>query len=166
MFSRFSLTEGRLVSRATKVIIICFAVLWNGQLLAATDDDLSKEYSECMDKSGGVTGEMLACNDAEIRRQDALLNANYKKLMSKLSGARQKALLKAQRAWLKFREAHCDFVGSGESTAAILGYSSCLLTMTAERAKELPDHMPPEGARQFFAVRRTTPAPATRTAPP
>lgn len=57
MFSRFSLTEGRLVSRATKVIIICFAVLWNGQLLAATDDDLSKEYSECMDKSGGVTGE-------------------------------------------------------------------------------------------------------------
>jgi uncharacterized protein YecT (DUF1311 family) len=142
MFSHFA--EGRLVSRAAKVMVICFAVLWNGQLLAATENEFSKEYSDCLDKSGGVTGEMLACSDAEIRRQDALLNANYKKLMSKLSRARQKALLKAQRAWLKFREAHCDFVGSGEGTAAVLGYSSCLLNMTAERAKELPDHIPPE----------------------
>jgi hypothetical protein len=31
-------TASRLVSRATKVMIICLAVLWNGQLLAETDD--------------------------------------------------------------------------------------------------------------------------------
>jgi hypothetical protein len=66
MFSHFA--EGRLVSHVTTIMIICFAVLWNGQLLAAIDDEFSKEYSDCMDKSGGVTGEMLACNDAEIRR--------------------------------------------------------------------------------------------------
>ena len=156
MFCHFSLTEvsatttptnkqagtaSRLISCATKVMIICLAVLWNGQLLAAPakDDDLSKEYSDCIDKaSQGVTAEMFECNGEELDRQDARLNDVYKKLISKLSPDRKKALLKAQRAWIKFREANCDswFDPQG-GTAARMNSSGCLLTMTATRAKEL-----------------------------
>jgi uncharacterized protein YecT (DUF1311 family) len=87
-------TANRLVSRVTKVTIICLAVLWNGVLLAATDDDLSKEYAVCIDKSGGVTVSILECNGDELDRQDARLNDNYKKLMSKLSRDQKKALMK------------------------------------------------------------------------
>jgi uncharacterized protein YecT (DUF1311 family) len=153
MFKHFALPEvsptiahanrqadtSRLVSRATKVMIICLAVLWNGQLLAETDDGLSKEYSACIDKaSRGVTAEMLECNGKELDRQDARLNNAYKKLTSKLSRDRKNALLKAQRAWIKFREANCDYwLDPDGGTAARMNASGCLLTMTATRAKEL-----------------------------
>src|SRR5262245_23377905 len=133
-------TASRLVSRVTKVMIICLAVLWNGVLLAATDDDLSKEYSVCNDKSGGVTVSILECNGDELDRQDARLNDNYKKLMSKLSRDQKKALVEAQRAWIKFRKANCDFTYPADGgSAARLGASGCWLTMTATRAKELGD---------------------------
>jgi uncharacterized protein YecT (DUF1311 family) len=138
-------TASRLVSRVTKVMIICLAVLWNGALLAATDDDLSKEYSVCMDKSGGVTPEMLECNGAEFDRQDARLNDNYKKLMSQQSRDQKKALLGAQRAWIKFRKANCDFYYDPKGgSAARLGGSSCWLTMTAARATELKTLLDPD----------------------
>jgi uncharacterized protein YecT (DUF1311 family) len=36
-----------------------------------------------MDRSNGVTSEMLDCTSAEFTRQDARLNENYKTLMAK-----------------------------------------------------------------------------------
>ena len=90
-------------------MIISLAVLWNGQLLAETDEGLSKEYSDCMNKVENTTSGMLQCGGEELDRQDARLNDAYKKLLSKLSPDRKKALLKAQRAWIKFREANCDY---------------------------------------------------------
>ena len=78
-------TASRLVSCATKVMIICLAVLWNGQLLAETDDTSSKEYSECLDKAvKGAWADMFECNGDELDRQDARLKDTHKKLMSKL----------------------------------------------------------------------------------
>jgi uncharacterized protein YecT (DUF1311 family) len=155
MFSHFALTEvwptithanrqadtaGRLVSRATKVMIICLAVLWNGQLFAETDEGLSKEYSDCVkDKAeNGTTADMLECDADELDRQDARLNNTYKNLMSKLSPDRKKALLKAQQAWIKFREANCDYWYDprGRRAASFNG-NGCRLTMTAARTKEL-----------------------------
>jgi uncharacterized protein YecT (DUF1311 family) len=133
-------TASRLVSRVTKVMIICLAVLWNGQLLAETDaDPTSKEYSDCLDKAvEGPWSDMFACSGEELDRQDARLNDTYKKLMSKLSRDRKKALLKAQRAWIKFREANCDYYADpAGGRAERLIASDCLVTMTAKRAKEL-----------------------------
>jgi uncharacterized protein YecT (DUF1311 family) len=104
-----------------------------------TDVDLSKEYSVCLDKaSEGPWADMFECNGEELDRQDARLNDNYKKLMSKLSRDRNKALLKAQRAWIKFRDAHCDFYldPAGGSADRLLS-SICLVETTANRAKEL-----------------------------
>ena len=56
-----------------------------------------------MDKSNGNTAEMTDCISAETARQDARLNENYKRLMSKLSAKRKNTLQAAQRAWVKFR---------------------------------------------------------------
>ncbi len=99
-------------------MIICLAVLWNGQLLAETDDT-SKEYSDCLDKAvEGPWADMFECNGEELDRQDARLNDTYKKLMSKLSRDRKKALLKPQRAWKKFREANCDYYADPDGGCA------------------------------------------------
>jgi len=132
-------TASRLASRASKVMIIGLVVFWNGQLLAETDDHLSKEYSVCIDKAvEGAWANMFECNGEELDRQDVRLNNAYKKLMSKLSRDRKKALLKAQRAWIKFREANCDYyLDPDGGKADRLNVSSCLVTMTATRAKDL-----------------------------
>ena len=142
MFNHFA--QSRLVSRATKVMIICLAVLWNGQLLAETDkaetdEGLSKEYSDCMDKAvNGPWRDMLQCDGEELDRQDARLNDAYKKLMSELSPDRKKALLKAQRVWIKFREANCDYwADPGAAFEGSANTNGCLLRMTVARVKEL-----------------------------
>ena len=53
---------------------------------------------------------MLDCMSAEFTRQDARLNENYKRLMSKLSAKRKEGLLEAQRAWIKFRDTKVAFI--------------------------------------------------------
>ena len=149
MLGHFALTEiwprqadtaSQLASRASKAMIICLAVLWNGQLLAETNNDpTSKEYSDCLAKAVEGPWDMFECNGEELDRQNARLNGTYKKLMSKLSPRdRKKAFLKAQRAWIKFREANCDYyLDPNGGKADRLNASSCLVTMTATRAKEL-----------------------------
>ena len=47
----------------------------------AADREFSKEFDACMDKAGGVTPAMIDCISAELKRQDGLLNENYRKLI-------------------------------------------------------------------------------------
>ena len=81
---------------------------------------------------------MLDCISAELTRQDARLNENYKRLMSKLSAKRKEGLLEAQRAWIKFRDTNCSFYYDPEGgSAAHLASNGCILKATADRATEL-----------------------------
>ena len=68
------------------------------QVTSADDVGLTKQFSICMDKSGGVTSDMLDCIGAETKRQDARLNKAYKDVMASLTPARKKQLQEAQRA--------------------------------------------------------------------
>ena len=107
-------------------------------LLAASETDMSKQFTTCMDKANGVNPDMIDCILAETKQQDARLNENYKRLMSKLSDERKKAPLEAQRAWIRFRDANCTFWDdpAGGQSAAVTA-KECILTMTADRASEL-----------------------------
>jgi uncharacterized protein YecT (DUF1311 family) len=99
---------------------------------------MTKEYLTCLDKAGGVTSEMIACMGAETKRQDARLNEQYSKLSSRLSANRRKALLEAQRAWIRFRDANCRFYYDPDGgSSARLAADECLLNATADRAAEL-----------------------------
>ena len=79
---------------------------------------------------------MLDCIGAETDRQDARLNENYKRLMSKVSDDRKKQLLEAQRAWIRFRDANCSFYAEGGSIAQV-AVNDCILVTTVDRANEL-----------------------------
>jgi uncharacterized protein YecT (DUF1311 family) len=124
--------------RTKQSMLIAFGLLLNPPALAAADSEMSQAYLECIDKSNGVTSEMLDCISAEFTRQDARLNENYKRLMSKLSGKRKEGLLEAQRAWVKFRDTNCNFYYDPDGgSAAHLAGSDCMLNATADRATEL-----------------------------
>ncbi len=124
---------------AYRLISLVLAVLLIGAAVAvAQEENLSQTYYDCMEKSGGVTLEMLNCIQAETERQDDRLNAVYKKLMAGLSKAQKQRLKKAQRLWIQYRDANVDFYGDPEGgTLARVNAALTFLRMTADRADEL-----------------------------
>lgn len=78
----------------------------------------------------------------EYKKADSLLNARYKELTSKLGNSdSKKILVKAQRAWISYRDAHCSYTESfyeGGSIQPII-YTVCLLQLTNNRIKELEE---------------------------
>ena len=57
-----------------------------------------------------TTAEMRSMNSFQLDEYDKLLNKYYNRLRSKLTVPQREALLKAQREWLKFRDAKGDFI--------------------------------------------------------
>jgi uncharacterized protein YecT (DUF1311 family) len=120
------------------IAAISLALLLGARLAASADREMTKEHSACLEKANGVTAEMINCMLAETILQDARLNENYKKLLSKLATERKTALIEAQRAWIKFRDANCGFYANPEGgSTARMAASECILNATADRAKEL-----------------------------
>src|ERR1700730_7543212 len=121
-----------------KAIVMGVAFFWSTLPIAAADTEMTQEYSICLEKSNGVTVEMINCILAETIRQDARLNENYKRLISKLVTERKNTLIEAQRNWIKFRDTNCGFYADPEGgSAARLAANECILNATAQRAKEL-----------------------------
>lgn len=105
---------------------------------SAHETGLSKPYATCMDKSGGVTMDMIECITAENQRQDIQLNKAYKALMAELSPPRKKQLQEAQRAWIRYRDTNCDFYYDPDGgTLARVNANACMMTATADRSREL-----------------------------
>lgn len=124
-----------------KTSLVCLALALTATMPLASqaqDANLTKQFHACMDKSDGVTQNMVECIDAEVKRQDTRLNKAYKALMADLNAQRKKQLQEAQRAWLKFRDTNCDFYYDPEGgTIARVNAVECMMNMTASRAKEL-----------------------------
>ena len=92
----------------------------------------------CMDRSGGVTSEMRDCSSAEYERQDQALNAVYRDLMAQLPADLKTELRDAQRAWIGFREAECNYRSLAQGgTLGLLIRDSCWLDFTTERVARL-----------------------------
>lgn len=108
------------------------------QIAAADDSDLSKQFTACMNRTGGATVNMLDCIATEMKMQDVRLNTAYKEVIAQLSPARKKQLQDAQRAWLKYRDANCNFYADSDGgTMAAVSSNDCVMSTTASRAKEL-----------------------------
>jgi len=121
-----------------------------------------------MDKSNGVTSNMIDCMAAESKRQGARLNKAYKELMDQIPAQRKKQLQLAQDAWVAYRDENCEFYYDPDGgTIAAVNANDCFMSATATRAKELETlagsstalAAPPPPATQS-----TTPAPSKANA--
>ena len=84
--------------------------------------------------------EMNECQGREYKKADAALNVVYKQLMAKIDDEGERTALKvAQQAWIKFRDAECEFESYQNKGGTIypLVYSGCLKVLTQERSKQL-----------------------------
>jgi uncharacterized protein YecT (DUF1311 family) len=86
---------------------------------------------------------MTACAEREYRVADQKLNQVYRQLQSKLSGKQKPRMTNAQLAWIKFRDANCDYergAFEGGTMANSIG-TNCLARMTEQRTKELEAYL-------------------------
>ena len=81
--------------------------------------------------------DMNVCADAQYKKADAELNRAYQQLV-RASGGSDAKLKAAQLAWLKFRDAECDYEASTYEGGSMMPmvYSFCLAEVTRERTKQ------------------------------
>jgi uncharacterized protein YecT (DUF1311 family) len=104
--------------------------------------------------------------DDRIRRADESLNNNYQRLMEKLPDEQRASLRKAQREWLRFRDATCAFEskirGSG-SRETVGGKTTaepdsfCVYSLTNQRASQLSGNLRLLDDPALSALQRITP---------
>lgn len=119
---------------------------WQRQKASAEPD-----ASECT----GSTVEVQDCLEKKLTKTDAKLNETYRKLLSMKKSLDEQlnkeglpggasafsahALMSAQKAWIKYKDANCQFYYSLSypGTGAGLEYGTCVVRMTKERTHEL-----------------------------
>ena len=83
--------------------------------------------------------EMNMCWGKEYKAADAKMNKTYQEFMSKLDESEKMQLKNAQLAWLKYRDANCDFVADqykGGTMRPMIA-AICLADVTNARVNEL-----------------------------
>lgn len=82
---------------------------------------------------------MLLCTGDEYKKNDAALNRHYRAIMQGLNEPHKKSLRTAQRAWLKYRDAHCYAVRERYQGGSMMSLTEvvCLNSLTRERINVL-----------------------------
>lgn len=83
--------------------------------------------------------EMNQCAGNAYKAADGELNNVYRKLVAMLDAEEKAQLKSVQTAWLKYRDAHCEFVGDQYKGGSIrpMIYAFCLADVTRNRTTEL-----------------------------
>jgi len=121
----------------TSLLILIACVFLSTAHAEPASERYGDEYQTCRD---GSTHDIVVCLSALYKKWDGRLNAAYQKLLKQQEDAKSReALIRAQRAWLKYRDDNCDWYETGEGTIRRLWGSECMRSMTAARALELEE---------------------------
>lgn len=111
-----------------------FAALGTGP---AAKPGLASDQPDCT--APATTADMVVCADQAYQAADGDLNHVWRTMRDHLTKDEKSLLLTAQRAWLKYRDANCDFAASpfaGGTIQPVIRLA-CLETMTRARTEEL-----------------------------
>ncbi|MBD0414252.1 lysozyme inhibitor LprI family protein [Oryzicola mucosus] len=113
-----------------RLALIAVGLLYAGAASAA----------ECDPKDESQMG-MNICAAADYKAADTKLNAAYAEIVRRLSDDEdsKKRLQAAQRAWIGFRDAECNFATGDAQDGSIypMLQSNCLEGLTLDRVKQL-----------------------------
>lgn len=88
---------------------------------------------------------MNACADQSFKKADEDLNAVYQKLRDRKKDDEDAArlLIAAERAWVAFRDAECQFDAADSLGGSIypMIYANCLERLTRARVKQFDRHL-------------------------
>ena len=101
------------------------------------------QFSDCMDKvdlGAMKNSQWYACYTQELARQDKVLNAEYRALQGRIPAEAKDPLIKAQRAWIAYREAWCKLEQElPNAPGGEVNYQACLLDQTLLQINKLKD---------------------------
>jgi uncharacterized protein YecT (DUF1311 family) len=84
-----------------------------------------------------TTQDIVECIHRQTRAWDKKLNEAYQAQMQAQQGAQRPRLLKAERLWIQYRDANCEFYAGAEGSISRIQAADCMLKMTRGRAQEL-----------------------------
>jgi len=104
---------------------------------------LSARATGCADAA--TQTDLNICAAEALKASDAALNATYRQVMGRLKTdpAKRALLMNAQKAWLAFRDAECDFDGSDVVGGSIhpMIVSECVDALTQSRTHQLEAYL-------------------------
>jgi uncharacterized protein YecT (DUF1311 family) len=111
-----------------------------GDLESTKHEIQDAEETACFEANQSQQG-MNRCAAEAYERADKALNAQWAKVMAAYKDEKdaEKLLLDAQRAWLKYRDAHCQadaYENLGGSIWPMIN-SGCMADLTRQRTQEL-----------------------------
>ncbi len=108
---------------------------------ASAQKEQKEQESPCAE--AGTQYEMNQCAHKEFTTADAELNKVYAELVAKLDVKRRARLKESEQAWIKYRDANCEYESSQYEggTMRPMVHSFCLARMTAARTGELKDQI-------------------------
>ncbi|WNL47521.1 lysozyme inhibitor LprI family protein [Dyella sp. BiH032] len=138
----------------TIALPLTLALLANGTVALAADSTsqvikrdapkgISAAFYACIDKAGSDTTASAACLMDEKQKQDARLNAAYKKLLAKLDSKAKDQLVAAERAWLDLqgKTGRLETSLYGDETISNLQLTQNEIFRLCERANELEKYL-------------------------
>lgn len=137
-----ALTAGCFPPKPLQVTIISSVPSASAQ--APPNNQMVTRQANC--KNSQTQAEINSCASLSAKAADKQLNQFYQQLRAKIKGSQQeKLLINAQIAWIKFRDASCEFERSrfagGTITPSI--YFSCIEQVTKQRSQDLEDYLRP-----------------------
>jgi uncharacterized protein YecT (DUF1311 family) len=119
--------------------------LFSASLLAGLALALGAWAQDGCDSPKATQFDLNSCADASFKVADAQMNSLYATIRTRLRDDpdAMKRLVAAQRAWLAFRDAECEFASGAESGGSIypMVYSSCQTALTTKRNGDLKKYL-------------------------
>jgi uncharacterized protein YecT (DUF1311 family) len=126
---RRSFTIGLILS------VVTFAGTTGAAQKSAIQATIAVKQLDCSNDAS--LSEQKECFRKDYEQADKELNRVYKQVISDLSNERKQKLIRAQQAWIKYRDTNCEYRSSMWGGVQRVGfYYSCLGRMTRERTKE------------------------------
>ncbi|NPT44624.1 DUF1311 domain-containing protein [Paraburkholderia sp. 1N] len=101
-------------------------------------------HAETIDcKNASDQASLNQCADLDYQAADKKLNETYSKLLKKVSPQGKPRLQKAERAWVTYRDAQCEFLTSSPTpySAQPMIHSYCLSRLTEAQTKLLDEQL-------------------------
>lgn len=116
----------------------CALLLVSAGVGAQTPDDYDALYSRCVDAAGPINNAVVqACSETASEHAKREINQRYRSIHARLSADNPddaKRFEASQKAWLQYRNLHCDLAGAHIGSPM---YDFCPMSLNAARASEL-----------------------------
>ena len=113
--------------------IVMGGVLYSGMMASG----FSSAYLDCVRHPRSMAA-MRQCTHEEWQRQERRLTRAYRAAMDSLGPRERRELRDVQRAWIRYRDARCDFIYDREGgSMAGLAAETCKMEMAEHRAGQL-----------------------------